>query len=141
MKYRIAWVNNVNGRNGVGTKEFTLEEVTALVAELNEEYPDITHEARSVDGPMDPPPVTEHLATAHAAPAPAPKLGPLELSDKDPFPFGPKFKGVPMKDVPASYLDWLRGQPWIGNWTGVANYIERNKRAINQDLQRKERRA
>jgi len=29
-----------------------------------------------------------------------------ELTDTDPMPFG-KYRGIPMKDVPAKYLFWL----------------------------------
>lgn len=55
---------------------------------------------------------------------------PQKLTDDSPMPFG-KHKGVPMKDVPASYLHWL--------WTNglerdkdspVANYIRDNKAAL-----------
>lgn len=46
-----------------------------------------------------------------------------DLKDTDPMPFG-KHKGMPMQDVPASYLHWF--------WTNcdrngdVADYIRRN---------------
>ena len=43
--YVIQWKSKVNGRAGKGTKLFELEEAEALVAELNEEYPDIDHHA------------------------------------------------------------------------------------------------
>lgn len=44
-KYVIHWVSRVNGRAGYGTRKFTRHEADSLVAELNEEYPDIQHEA------------------------------------------------------------------------------------------------
>jgi hypothetical protein len=44
-KYVIQWISKVNGRAGKGTKEFDREEAEELVQELNEEYPDIQHEA------------------------------------------------------------------------------------------------
>lgn len=43
-KYVIRWKSKVNGRAGRGTKEFGREEGEKLIAELNEEYPDIEHE-------------------------------------------------------------------------------------------------
>lgn len=60
------------------------------------------------------------------------------LSDSDPFPFG-THKGKLMKDVPSAYLDWLDGQPWSSSWPEVLDYIDRNRKAINQDLKRAER--
>jgi len=29
------------------------------------------------------------------------------LTDDDPCPFGKKYKGIPLKDVPVSYLHWV----------------------------------
>lgn len=55
------------------------------------------------------------------------------LNDTDPMPFG-KHKGMPMQDVPASYLHWL--------WTTgkkddqrcqVADYIRRNLSALRTE--------
>ncbi|HWQ91137.1 MAG TPA: hypothetical protein VN673_05660 [Clostridia bacterium] len=43
--YVIHWVSKVNGRAGKGTKLFSREEAEQLVSELNEEYPQIKHEA------------------------------------------------------------------------------------------------
>lgn len=57
------------------------------------------------------------------------------LTDEDLFPFG-AHKGKKMKDVSASYLDWLRGQKWLSDWPQVADYIERNKKAIDLELRR-----
>ena len=55
------------------------------------------------------------------------------LSDLDPMPFG-KHKGVPMQDVPASYLHWL----WSDGkkhdvQCPVADYIRRNLHALEQE--------
>jgi hypothetical protein len=36
----------------------------------------------------------------------------MTMTDASRMPFG-KFKGQPMKEVPAAYLDWLHGQAWI----------------------------
>ena len=55
------------------------------------------------------------------------------LSDEDKMPFG-KFKGIPMADVTASYLDWLHGQPWIKDWPEVLGYIEANRSLIDKEL-------
>jgi len=56
------------------------------------------------------------------------------LKDSDPMPFG-KHKGKEMRDVPASYLDWLRDQKWLDEWPSVAKYIEENELQINQELE------
>lgn len=59
------------------------------------------------------------------------------LGDNDPMPFG-KFKGYPMKRVPADYLDWLIGQPWINTHSRVEAYIVANKKLIDAELEAKE---
>ena len=59
------------------------------------------------------------------------------LSDQDSMPFG-KYKGKPMEDVPASYLDWLRDQPWLPRWPDVQEYIQRNEKTIDWELERQE---
>jgi len=53
------------------------------------------------------------------------------LKDTDPMPFG-KHKGIPMQDVPASYLAWLWGQHC--NNIEVSNYIYNSIDAINMEL-------
>jgi hypothetical protein len=53
------------------------------------------------------------------------------------MPFG-KYKGTPMKDVPASYLDWLHGQDWLVSWPQVLDYIEENRDVIDLDLELEE---
>ena len=57
-----------------------------------------------------------------------------QLTDDDPFPFG-CHKGKRMQDVPAQYLDWLRGQKWLNKWPTVADYIERNAKVIAFELE------
>lgn len=48
--------------------------------------------------------------------------------------------GKKMQDVPASYLDWLDGQGWLERkHPDVKDYIDRNRKAINQDLEREDR--
>ncbi|GEM_PF-3009424 len=59
-------------------------------------------------------------------------------SDSDRMPFG-KHKGAQMMDVPADYLDWLRGQDWIVKWPKVMNYIEWRMGALEWEQERKER--
>ena len=54
----------------------------------------------------------------------------MKLDDQSPMPFG-KFYGVPMQDVPASYLDYL----WCSGlkddiWSDVADCIRRNLDAL-----------
>ncbi len=58
----------------------------------------------------------------------------MTLSDKSPMPFG-THKGCPMSQVPAKYLDWLIGQPWIKNWPEVEQYTLANKQAIDLELE------
>ena len=41
----IQWKSKVNGRAGKGAKLFTEEEANELARELNQEYPQIEHEA------------------------------------------------------------------------------------------------
>jgi len=60
-----------------------------------------------------------------------------QLNDDSPFPFG-RHKGKPMRDVPASYLDWLRGQSWLPQWPDVAEYIDRKEKVIDWELDREE---
>ncbi|MBX2906188.1 MAG: DUF3820 family protein [Taibaiella sp.] len=55
------------------------------------------------------------------------------LEDDDLMPFG-KHKGVRMKDVPAEYLLWLRGEGCSNK--SVANYIARNLDKIERDAKR-----
>lgn len=63
----------------------------------------------------------------------------IPLTDEDEMPFGEhKFKK--MKAVPARYLDFIDGQPWISQWPAVRDYIKKNRRSINQDLERHDRR-
>ena len=57
-----------------------------------------------------------------------------QLRDEDKMPLG-KFKGIPMKDVPASYLDWLHGQTWVKDWPEVLGYIEANRALIDKELE------
>lgn len=56
------------------------------------------------------------------------------LGDKDQMPMG-TFKGKPMKDVPAWYLDWLSEQDWIGKWPQVEAYIDHNRAVIDKELE------
>lgn len=47
------------------------------------------------------------------------------LEDLSPMPFG-KHKGVPMQDVPASYLHWLWSNGKEHEHDPVAEYIRKN---------------
>lgn len=58
-----------------------------------------------------------------------------ELDDESDFPFG-KWKGTKMKNVPSPYLDWFIGQDWANRWPAVVNYINRSRKAIDQDLKK-----
>lgn len=57
----------------------------------------------------------------------------MALTDSSKFPFG-KYKGRKMKEVPAEYLDWLHGQPWIEDWGEVLAYIKASRKVIDQEL-------
>ena len=43
--YAIQWKSFITGTTGTGTKRFEKEEAEHLAKELNEDYPDIKHEA------------------------------------------------------------------------------------------------
>jgi hypothetical protein len=43
--YAIHWKSSVSGTIGTGTKLFEQKEAERLATELNEDYPDIDHEA------------------------------------------------------------------------------------------------
>ena len=53
----IRWKSTVTGGAGTGTKLFEQEEAERVAAELNEDYPEIDHEAI-----LPPPPVAEPAA-------------------------------------------------------------------------------
>lgn len=55
------------------------------------------------------------------------------LTDTDPMPFG-KYKGIPMQDVPASYLHylWSNGMSQDSQ-SNVADYIRKNISALRQE--------
>jgi hypothetical protein len=59
------------------------------------------------------------------------------LKDSDPMPFGPH-KDLRMDEVPATYLDYLRDANWLHRWPGVEEYIERNAKAIDQEMEEAE---
>lgn len=62
-----------------------------------------------------------------------------KLSDFDPCPVKGKYQGIAMIQVPSSYLDWFRGQEHLMNkYPDVADYIERSKKAIDQDIERED---
>lgn len=55
-----------------------------------------------------------------------------KLLDTDAMPFG-KHKGVPMQDVPASYLHFLWTNGLSKDDKPVANYIRANLSALQQE--------
>lgn len=129
----IKWLDNRNGKSGVGKKVMGREEAEALCRELNDDHPFITHEvidAESQEIVFTPKPATPEKP--HAL------FGPDELTDGSPMPFG-SHKGVPMAQVPSHYLDFIRGADWINEWPAVRDYIDRTRKAINQDMERNER--
>jgi hypothetical protein len=56
------------------------------------------------------------------------------LTDRDPFPTGKRFRGRPMEEVPAWYLDWFIGQPWAEEYPQVREYVRRNRKALDLEL-------
>lgn len=56
------------------------------------------------------------------------------MNDGSPMPFG-KYKGTRLGLVPAHYLDWLIGQPWIEDWPKLEQYIVENKKALEEELE------
>ncbi len=59
------------------------------------------------------------------------------LNDDSPMPFG-AHQGTPMGKVPAKYLDHIIGKDWIGNYPEVEEYIMRNKKVIDMELDSEE---
>ena len=58
---------------------------------------------------------------------------PYKLTDKDPMPWG-KYKGLPMSEVPDSYLLWLYHE---GHASGnVGRYLAENIKAIKANVER-----
>lgn len=72
------------------------------------------------------------------------------FTDTDPMPFG-KHQGLPLQDVPPSYLEWLWGELRKDGYNSIttqaaltdvsfqpriklANYIHNSKSAIEQEL-------
>jgi hypothetical protein len=58
--YAIHWKSAVSGSTGTGTKRFEKEDAERLATELNEDYPDIDHEAVT--------PVTNRVEPGEAKP-------------------------------------------------------------------------
>jgi len=57
------------------------------------------------------------------------------LTDDDTMPFG-KHKGTKMRDVPASYLDWLLGKDWLHEeWPALEAYILEHESVIAAELE------
>jgi hypothetical protein len=57
--YAIHWKSTLNGITGTGTKLFEKEEAERLMAELNERYPEIDHEAIIPAAPAAESPIVE----------------------------------------------------------------------------------
>lgn len=58
-------------------------------------------------------------------------------TDETIMPWG-KHAGEMLARVPASYLDWLRDQPWIMTWFGLNAYLLANKTRIDKELEEEE---
>ena len=59
--HNIHWRSTLSGGTGTGTKLFEKQEAERLAAELNEEFPDIDHEAVIPSPAPDEPERTEGL--------------------------------------------------------------------------------
>jgi|ERR1041385_3931961 uncharacterized protein (DUF3820 family) len=126
--FRIAWKSFLSGKRGFGTREFSEAEAMLLCQELNAKHPDIEHV-----------PVTGDQVPVFKNDPPPHKPAVLPLTDTDPMPFG-SHEGTRMARVPSSYLDWLSGQAWLAEkFPQVADYIQRNRKGIDEDLRREER--
>jgi uncharacterized protein (DUF3820 family) len=55
-----------------------------------------------------------------------------KLTDTDQMPFG-KYKGIPMQDVPASYLHWLWTQDGFDKNSQIGVYITENLAGLKQE--------
>jgi hypothetical protein len=129
MRYQIHWTNKASGATGIGRKLFDESEAAAICQELNSEYPHMAHTVQPEGTPKEsltsPPP---------GLPTPA-VLSPVLLAGDDPCPVRGDHYGKQMDQLPAHFLDWLDGQAWLPRiYPGVADYIKRNRTAINQDL-------
>jgi hypothetical protein len=72
--YIIQWKSKLNGRTGKGTRLLDWDGAAELADELNQEYPDIEHEAVEVSL-VDTPPAA-HEQTAAGSEASQPNLSP-----------------------------------------------------------------
>ncbi|SPE61821.1 hypothetical protein SBV1_770020 [Verrucomicrobia bacterium] len=57
--HAIHWKSTVSGSTGTGTKRFEKDEAERLATELNQDYPDIDHEAVIPASPAAQPAVLE----------------------------------------------------------------------------------
>lgn len=135
--YRIAWRNLTTGQTGAGKKVFDTEQAQTVCDELNADYGDnFEHTLQPVDSAGKP----SEEAKFKSAPLELPKPF-TPLADTDSMPFG-EFKGMPMNAVPSSRLDFLSGNSELmAAWPQVADYIQRNRKSINEDLEREAREA
>ena len=49
------------------------------------------------------------------------------------MPFG-EHKGKSIEEVPAKYLDWLRGEEWVARYPLIVQYLQDNKQHIDWEL-------
>jgi hypothetical protein len=61
-----------------------------------------------------------------------------QLKDADPMPMG-AHRGERMQDVPADYLLAIGEKPWISQYPALADYIERNRKYLDDEVERSER--
>lgn len=60
----------------------------------------------------------------------------MSFNDETPMPFG-RYKGKPLKDVPASYLLWWNDECTRDQWRDLQEYIKKNIDALKiKDLQK-----
>lgn len=135
--FQIHWRRLSDGRTGIGPAQMTELTAQALANQLNDEHPHIEHLIHPAGADAKP-----QFQSAPITSDPAAESQPrrfVTLIDSDLMPFG-DHKGKRMDQVPADYLSWAEGQPWLyKQWPDVADYIQRHKASIDADLERKAR--
>jgi len=132
--YQIHWRRTSDGRQGIGPKQFPETEAHQLCSELNRDHPEMEHVVMPA-GTTGPQFKSAPVVLRHA---PAPDAY-VPMTDHSAMPFG-VHEGKTMLQVPSDYLSWCEGQSWLEErWPALWEYIQRNKKAIDQDIDRASR--
>lgn len=63
------------------------------------------------------------------------KITAKPITDDTPCTINGKYFGVPLGEVPATYLDWCLGQEWFARkYPEVLAYIKKYEKVINREL-------